>query len=163
MWGNAPGATRGFHRQLSYAAAKQRCRSAVCRLLDAFDNNVGGVSAAQHPAIFACWRLSNELALRPINSAAALAWRRWRDHHTPNPAPSLPQGFGRPGCPARSRAGGARRTAAVQPTGKLPRPLVICTRGAHPAPTPHCLSRQDRRGRVAGLAAANTASAPVDT
>jgi hypothetical protein len=32
-------------------ASKQRSRCAVCQLLDAFDENVGGVSAVQHTAV----------------------------------------------------------------------------------------------------------------
>jgi hypothetical protein len=57
VWGKCAGGQRraGFRRiSTGYSAAKQRCRSVVCRLLDAFGKNVGGVSVVQHPALRRC-------------------------------------------------------------------------------------------------------------
>jgi hypothetical protein len=48
--GNA-GAERSWRINIAHPATKQRCRCVVCRLLDVFDKDVGGVSAEQHPAI----------------------------------------------------------------------------------------------------------------
>jgi hypothetical protein len=47
MWGSAPGQRR---ISIHHATTKQRYQSVVCRFLDAFDKDVGGVSAVQHSA-----------------------------------------------------------------------------------------------------------------
>jgi hypothetical protein len=83
----APGAWRGVGKcaggnagpivsEKSASATRQqeqRCRSVVCRFLDALDKDVGGVSPAQHQAVVRCWPTVKCAALRHRNSTATSA------------------------------------------------------------------------------------------